>query len=252
MLTQERQNRIRQYLSEQGRVLATDLVAEFNVSEDTVRRDLRELARAGHCRRVYGGALAPAPDGGSIAARVETQSSAKQRLGRAAAALLHPGQTVFIDAGSTNLEVARALPRDMALTIVTNAPGVALALSDHPLCTIVLLGGLYDRGKGACLGAATLREVRQVYADLFVLGTCGLDAGMGVTALDPGEAEIKRAMIEQSGQLLIAATSDKLGTVAPFRIAEARQVTHLVVEPGIREDIVAAFAALDIDVTVAD
>jgi len=251
MLTEERQNRILRYLSEQGRVLAADLAVEFDVSEDTVRRDLRELASAGHCRRVYGGALATAPDLGPIPARIETRSVAKQQLGRAAAALVRAGQTVFIDAGSTNLAVASALPRDTALTVVTNAPAVALALAEHPLCTTMLLGGIYDRAKGACLGAATLREVRQVYADLFILGTCGLDADMGVTALDPGEAEIKRAMLEQSGQLLIAATGDKLGTVAPFRIAEAREVTHLVLEPDAHSDMIASFEALGIAVSIA-
>ncbi len=244
MLNDERLDRIKEKLNADGRVVANDLAATFGVSEDTIRRDLRELARLGFCRRVYGGALLPSPDTGALAVRTTERQGAKASLARAAVAQLKSGQTIFIDAGSTNLAIARALPTDLRLTVVTNAPAIATTLSDHPQIEVIMLGGLYDQGKGACLGPQTIREATQIFADLFVLGACGVDARIGVTALDAGEAEVKRTMIAQSSLLMIAATADKLGTVAPFRIAEPSRIDHLVVEDGIGD--VSGFAALDI------
>lgn len=232
MLTDERLDAIRQLLSENGKVLANDLAAKFGVTDDTVRRDLRELARLGHCRRVYGGALLPAPDTGSLSVRTTDRADQKARLATATAALVRNGQTIFIDASSTNLAIAQALPKDLTLMIVTNAPAIATALSKNPKHTIMVLGGLYDQSKGACLGLQTIREAEQIFADMFILGACGIDTALGVTALDASEAEIKRAMIARSSLLTIAATTDKLSTIAPFKLADAARIDHLVLEAG--------------------
>lgn len=249
MLTEERLDRIRALLNANGKVLANDLAGQFSVSEDTIRRDLRELAKLGVCRRVYGGALLPTPDLGTLAARSTARQDGKANLARAAAGLVKDGQTIFIDAGSTNLAIASALPRDRRLTIVTNAPAIATALSDHASCTVIVLGGVYDRAKGACLGPQAMREAAQIFADMFILGACGVDTTAGVTALDAGEAEIKRLMVEQSSLLLIAATSDKLGTVAPFKIANASRIDHLIIEDDAGD--MAAFERADVQVHVA-
>ncbi|WP_244669571.1 DeoR/GlpR family DNA-binding transcription regulator [Kaistia sp. 32K] len=232
MFTDERHERIRQELAENGRVLAAELAGQFGVSEDTIRRDLREMAKAGLCRRVYGGALAvsPAPDGGPLGERLLAGRDSKARLGHVAAGLVKEAQTIFIDAGSTNVAIARALPLDRKFTVITNSPAIAVALAGHGNCTTILLGGVFNPDKGACLGAQTLREVQQVYADLLILGSCGLSPLVGVTALDWDEAQIKRAMVQQSRDVLLAATNDKLDTVAPFRICEINDIGQLILE----------------------
>lgn len=243
MLTDERHDAIRARLRDQGKVLSNELAAEFGVSEDTVRRDLRELARAGVCRRVYGGALLPAAETGTIVQRGRTSATAKETLAQTVASLIKAGQTIFIDAGSTNLAVARAIPHDRAITVVTNAPAVALALSDHPRCKTIQLGGILDHDKGACLGGQTCVEIRRIHADLFILGTCAIDAQIGITALDAEEAEIKRAMIAQSSQLVVPVTGDKVGTMAPFQIAEPSQIDVLVVAGRAPQPQLDAFSA---------
>lgn len=243
MLTEERHDRIRALLASKGRVLATELAEEFGVSEDTARRDLRELARLGDCRRVYGGALLPAPDLGTIQQRSTSMSEAKTALARGVVGLLEAEQTIFIDAGSTNLAVARALLHTLPITVVTNAPDVALALSEHPRCKIILLGGQFNASKGACVGGQTVREAQRIYADAFVLGSCGVDSQIGITALDAEEAELKRCLIEQSGRLIVPATADKIGTVAPFKIAAASDVDVLVVEARLDSAVLARFEA---------
>lgn len=243
MLTDERHDVIRTLLLTDGRVVANELAARFGVSEDTVRRDLRELAKAGYCRRVHGGALAPAPEALPISARVEKDADAKTRLAAEAVKLLQPRQTVFIDAGSTNYAIARAIPRHMELTIVTNAPVIAAALADHERATIIMLGGIYNRATGSVGGNTTVQAVEAIYADLVFLGSCAIDVTFGVSALDAIEAEVKRTMVTQSRAVVVAATSDKLGLAAPFRVARPETLTNLVVEPTADPGVVGDFAA---------
>lgn len=230
MLAEERHQVIRALLASEGKVLAGDLAQRFGVSEDTVRRDLRELAGAGQCRKVYGGALAPASQPLSVSARLGKASSQKARLGKAAAKLVQPGQTLFIDAGTTNFNIAAALPHDFAFTVVTNAPGVVSALSDHANATLIVLGGIFNRAEGAMAGTATIREIEQVQADLFFLGGCALDAGAGVFATDPETAEVKRAMARRSRSVAIAATDEKFSAAAAFQVLDVDMLDHLVVE----------------------
>ncbi|MCM2441347.1 DeoR/GlpR transcriptional regulator [Agrobacterium vitis] len=249
MLTEERLDRIREQLTTSGKVLASELAIQFEVSEDTVRRDLRELAKLGFCRRVYGGALLPTPDLGTLATRTALHQDRKSNLARTAAGLIEDGQTIFIDAGSTNLAIANALNPNQTLTIVTNAPVIATALSDRPNYTIIVLGGMYDQGKGACLGPQAMREAAQIFADIFVIGACGVDSTVGITALDAGEAELKRTMVTQSSILLVAVTAEKIATVAPFKVADASMIDHLIVE---HDNFDAGdFARADVQVHVA-
>jgi DeoR/GlpR family transcriptional regulator of sugar metabolism len=241
MLTEERHRFIRGQLAAQGSVLAGKLATRFGVSEDTVRRDLRELAKAGECRRVYGGAIATAPYAGSFSLRSNHAADAKERLAAAAVNLVSARQTLFIDASTTNIAIAKALPGNFELTVATNSIGVASALAGHELVRLIVLGGVFDRDKGACLGGDTLQAIARISADLFFLGACGVDASRGVTAFDSAEAEVKRAMAANSNGIAIAATTDKLGTAAPFRVAGPAAISHLIVEKTAPAGILADF-----------
>ena len=233
LLAGERQNMILERLEADGRVLATELARELRISEDTVRRDLRDLASAGRCRRVYGGALPISPASGPLSTRRQDQAARKDLLGRAAArligAIVRPGGVVFIDAGSTNLAVAGALAGAIGLTVVTNAPSIAEVVGGLGI-GVEVIGGRLDPRSGALVGARALREVMEVRADLAVIGACALDASAGLTAFDAEEAAIKRAASERSGAVLCAATADKIGTGAPFFVLPVGGVTHLVTE----------------------
>ena len=177
MLTEERHQFIRgQLWPARAACWPASSPPRFGVSEDTVRRDLRELAKAGDCRRVYGGAVAPAPYAGSFGQRSDQRPRQRRRLAAAAVKLLAPRQTLFIDASTTNIAIARAIPAEIELTVATNAIGVAAALSGHELVELIVLGGVFDREKGACLGGDTLHAIAKLSADLFFLGACGVDA----------------------------------------------------------------------------
>ena len=252
MLTRERQAAIAERLAETGRVLAGDLAGAFAVSEDTIRRDLREMAAAGLCERVYGGALAriPAPPAAPLARRRDIDARRKDALAKRAAPLLDDGATIFIDAGSTNAALAGRLLADRRYTIVTHCPAVALALLPNPHHKVTLIGGRYDAETGACLGTQALGEVERIRPDILVLGACGLDAATGVTAFDPEDAAIKRRLAFASARILVLATTDKLGTTAPFAVAEAGALWHLVTESG--GPALDALAAAGLAITLAD
>lgn len=252
ILPDERHAAILDRLLRDGRVLAADLAAEFDTSEDTIRRDLRDLAAAGRCRRVYGGALPPAPDIGPVSRRNGVARDAKRALGHAAAALVAPGWTVLIDSGSTNLRIAEALPADRDVTVVTNAPAVAAALAGRPRCTLVVLGGRVHPTVGAAFGPRTLRDLEGVWADVAFVGACGLAAGPGLTVFDPEEAEFKRRLLAVSARAAVAMTADKIGTAAPFVIGPAADLHHLVVEADVPDAALDGLAAPRLRVHRAD
>lgn len=251
-MPQERQQWIVQRLRSHGRVVAAELAAEFEVSEDSIRRDLRELAGQGLCKRVYGGAL-PLPVAVSpLKQRRVEHTARKQALARKAATLVRQGQVLLIDAGSTNAAIAAALPERCGLTVVTNAPDVVLALLDREGFEIQLIGGRVDPRIGGAVGAQAVKELQRVRADLCFPGACALDVEGGLWSFDSEESLFKRAMVEVSGETAVVVTSDKLGTVATHRVAGLAEVQHLVVEHDVDKATRNAYAARDVAVHRAD
>ncbi|WP_341678750.1 DeoR/GlpR family DNA-binding transcription regulator [Niveibacterium sp. SC-1] len=237
----ERQQKILALLGEHGRVLATDLAARFGVSEDSVRRDLRELAARGMCRRVYGGALSLVLDFAPLAQRQERQVDIKQLLARRAVQLVRPRQVLMIDAGSTNSAVADALPENLDLTVFTNAPDIAQRLIEKNGFEIYLIGGRIDRRVGEAVGAQTVDEIRRLRADLCFPGACAIDVESGLWSMASEEALIKRTMIECSGESVIVVSKEKLGTTAVTHVAPVGEIDHLVVEQDADAELCKAF-----------
>src|SRR5882757_10057368 len=141
MLTQQRKAHILAVLRRDGQVVAKALSQELDLSEDTIRRDLRELAAEGLLQRVHGGALPASPAVAKFAERQKVASDGKAAIGRTAAAMVRRGQVVFLDGGTTAVQLARHLPRALEATVVTHSPSVALELVEHPGVTVELIGG---------------------------------------------------------------------------------------------------------------
>ncbi|RFU45031.1 DeoR/GlpR family DNA-binding transcription regulator [Paraburkholderia sp. DHOC27] len=230
LLPDERERLILERLRAQGRVLASELAAELNTSEHTVRRHLRDLADAGHCKRVYGGALVVSPADRSASQRMEEAVERKQRLGVCAASIVRPKQIVLLDAGSTNVAIAQALPDNANLTVITNSPEACLRLLGRPGFNVMLIGGRVGTETAGAVGAIALLQVQQIKADLCFLGACALDPEEGIAAFEAEDAELKRAMVKASSRVAIAMTTEKLMTAAPFIVAPASAIDYLVVE----------------------
>ena len=246
LLLGERQDLIRARLDLSGRVIAAELAQELRVSEDTIRRDLREMASAGLCRRVYGGALRMTRSSSTMHERTALAGDRKAALARAAAALVPAGSTVFLDAGSTNLALARALSAEGDLTVATNAPAIAAALLERDIATIQL-GGCIDPRVGGAIGAKAMRDAEAFRPDVLVLGVCGIDIEAGVTAYSFEDAEFKRFLASRSRTVLIAVTNDKLSTAAPYSVVPLSRVARAVIEADADERQAAALAGAGIE-----
>jgi DeoR/GlpR family transcriptional regulator of sugar metabolism len=249
-LTSERLRDIEARLEREGRVVAADLARIYATSEDTIRRDLRTLAAAGRCQRVYGGALPAAPAAGPVSARRRVAPTAKAALGAALARLVEPGMTVFIDAGSTTLACAEALSV-ADVTVVTHAPAIAAALVENPAVRLVTLGGQVDARVGAALGAGALAAIEAVRPDLLLLGACGVDADAGITAQSIDDAAVKRLVAARSARVAVAADRSKLGTAAAFSVVALAACDVLCIEaatPAEIRDRLAACGPAIIDV----
>jgi DeoR/GlpR family transcriptional regulator of sugar metabolism len=241
LLLRQRQSLIAERLANADRVIAADLAGEFNVSEDTIRRDLREMAAAGLCERVYGGALPVSVKPANLAERMKAEPERKMKVARAAVSALERGMLVFIDAGSTNLAIAKAIPMGLDLTIATNSPAIASELFDMPDVELIMIGGRVDRKVGAAIGSVALREASGLRPDLCILGACGLDKDAGITAFDVEDAEFKRAIALHSRKVLVAVLNEKLGTAAAYSVLPIGGCDYLAVEADFDPDMAAIF-----------
>ncbi len=248
MLREERHLVILEQLRRVGKVQTLELSRSLQVSEDTLRRDLRDLAAGGKLQRVHGGALPRSPSVGSFAERQGQSAQAKRALAETAARLLQDDQVILVDGGTTNLEVVRQLPRSLRATIVTSSPAIALELVPYPQVEILLLGGRLAKEMETTVGIATAEALHGVRADVCLLGVCSLHVEIGISVAGSEEAQIKRLMIAQSGEVIAVAVAAKLGTAMPYVVGPVSELTHLVTEHFVADEVVAAYTQLGIAV----
>ena len=249
MLTSQRKALILDRLRHDGEIVAKALAKALDLSEDTIRRDLRELAADGLLKRVHGGALPLQPSLPDFQARQAIDLTAKAVIGRRAAALVAAGQVVFLDGGTTTAEIAKSLA--LACTVITHSPTIATLLADKPDIDVIMIGGSLYRHSMVATGAATLDAIGQIRADVFFMGVTGVHPVDGLTTGDFEEALIKRRIAERSGETYVLATEEKLDVVSPFRISGLERVSALIVPAGGAEAKLAAYRAAGVEAIVA-
>lgn len=217
-------------LQTSGKVSAKDAARSLGVSEDTIRRDLRELAAAGLCRRVYGGALPMPAAQVAYEERATLNTAGKSRVATAAAKLIHPGMTFVLDGGTTALQVARSLPQDLVATVVTHSPTVAVELLGKTNIETVLIGGRIFRHSVVASGAATVEAAMRINADLFLMGVTGVNVEFGLTTGDSDEAVVKRTFAERSAETFVLASSEKIGAASPFLVLPLGAVSGVITD----------------------
>jgi DeoR/GlpR family transcriptional regulator of sugar metabolism len=244
MLTAHRKQLLLERLRRDGRIVAKDLSAELDLSEDTIRRDLRELASEGLLQRVHGGALPASPTIANLAARRGMAADEKRRLGARAATLVARSQRIFIDGGTTNLELVRGLPLDLAATVITHSPAIAAALEPHHAIEVIVIGGKLFRHSMVTVGAAALEAISRLHIDLSFIGVTGLHPQEGGTTGDFEEAAIKRAVIARSAETVLLVTSEKIGAVSAYSVCALGELTAIIVPREAQSD---GFANLDLE-----
>ncbi|MGW0081163.1 DeoR/GlpR family DNA-binding transcription regulator [Streptomyces sp. NPDC003393] len=235
MYAPERQQEILRLAREGGRVDVVSLAEEFQVTAETIRRDLKALDRAGLLRRVHGGAI-PAgrldfePD---LTERESTAADEKDRIARAALAELPTEGTLILDAGTTVARLAAALPLDAELTVVTHSLPIAARLADHPGLQLHLVGGRVRHRTRAAVDAWALRAYGEIRADVLFVAANGYSAEHGLTTPDLAEAAVKRAAIAAARRVVLLADSTKHGQEHFARFGELGDVDLLITDSGL-------------------
>ncbi len=232
-----------------GTAHVSELARAFDVSEMTVRRDLRALAREGKLERVHGGAVDTVPERPfeEIAQRGQ---GVKNRIGAAAAALVTDGQTVMIDIGTTTLQVARHL-RGRDVTVVTSSLAVYDELRADPDVELILSGGLVRRNYLSLVGVLAEDSIRQLNVDMAFLGTSGIAPDLSVWDTTMVEVPIKRAMIAAAAEVVLLADAEKFSMNGAVRICGADSLHHIVTDAAIPAASRAAIEEAGIEVTIA-
>jgi DeoR/GlpR family transcriptional regulator of sugar metabolism len=251
MLTTQRKQHILSVLRRDGQVVAKDLSLRLGLSEDTIRRDLRELASDGLLQRVHGGALPASQAVVDFAGRQALATEEKVAIGQAAAKLVQPGQVVFVDGGTTAVQLARHLDPQLHATLVTHSPSVAVELVGHAHIEVVLIGGRLFKHSVVSVGATAVESIARIHADTYFMGVTGVHPKAGLTTGDMEEASIKRALMSAAGETVVLASPEKIGVASPYVVAAVTEASTLVVLAATPKAIASAYRKLGLKVVLA-
>jgi DeoR family transcriptional regulator, fructose operon transcriptional repressor len=253
LLPAERHRRIQRLLEERHVVRVSSLSDALGVSEVTVRRDLEALERRGFLERIHGGAV------GARRIRSEpryleamtTSPEEKRLIGRTAASLIERGDTIFLNGGTTTLEVFRHLEAPQ-VRVVTNHVGIAMESVDREV-EVILVGGHYRPPSNSVVGPFATANLRRVTASRTFIGAEGVSRRSGVTTPSAVEADIGAFMIERTrGEVVLVADHSKMGTVADFVMCGLDRIDHLITDPGIDHEYRTGLAEDGVDVITVD
>jgi DeoR family fructose operon transcriptional repressor len=255
MYAEERHQAIAELVASRGRVAVTELARPFDVTTETVRRDLSQLEKLKLLRRVHGGAV-PVRSVTMLETRLperdQAQAAEKDRIARAAAALLpEGGGTIVVDAGTTTIRLAALLPSADHWTVFTHAVPIAALLGPLPHVDLHLLPGRVRTTTQAAVGPDTVAAIHALRVDLAFLGTNGISVGHGLSTPDPEEAATKRALLESAQQVVVLSDATKVGQERTVRFAGLDEVDVLVTDDSISEADARAFEAAGVDVVRA-
>ena len=228
----ERQNQILQFILRSGRISIAEMCETFSVSEATARRDLETLASQGKIQRVHGGAisLAQVPPESPILQRQDEQADEKVRIGRAAAALVQDGETVFLGSGTTVLEIARNLRGQRNLMVITNSLPVVNALAGAQGITVICLGGMLRDSELSFIGHITEQAISEVRADKVFIGTRAISLEHGLTHEFLPETMTDRTILKSGKEIIVVADHTKFGRAAAVLLAPLESIHTLVTD----------------------
>ncbi len=248
----ERQDRILAELRLSTAIRIQDLAGSFQVSTETIRRDLEEMAETGHIMRTYGGAVAPQLGGEpGWMERDNLMVAEREAIGARAAEFVRDGETILIDAGSTTLHLARRLAAsDRAITVVTNGYAAAIALGTNPRIAVHVCPGRHNPHEGGVTGAETIAYLNRFHLDRAFIGASGINVE-GVNEADSEAATVKRAMLRRAAVPMLLLDHSKFGRRNFQIICPLDELPHLVTDEEPGPDLGAALARAKVEVHLA-
>lgn len=240
MLKEERQAYIIHQINLHNKVLSSDLSTQLNVSEDTIRRDLNELAELGKVIKVYGGALSKSFQYPLQNIDVYAKES-KKMIAKKGLELIQNGMSILAGGGTTMLEFAKMIPESLQCTFFTISPLVALELSERTNADVILIGGKLSRNTNITIGSQVVNQLSEIKVDICFLGTNSLSVEEGMTDSDWEVVQIKKAMIRCSNKTCILSIAEKLNTVQKMKVCNLNSLSYLVTDLDPQHENLAGF-----------
>lgn len=230
MLKEERFRLILNKLSEDQKVTLKTLSKELKVSDYTVRRDLKELTDQGLLKAVRGGAVPHSPTPHTYSERLNYQTDVKKIIAEKALGLMRNGQVVVLDGGTTAMAIASMLPRELALTVVTNSFPVVNMLESHPNIEVLFAGGRLYKSAYTSIGHDAINFFKNVRADIYFMGICSIHSTIGVTTINYEESEVKKVIVEVSKKVVALTPHERINTAEAFFICDSSAVDIIITD----------------------
>lgn len=245
-----RQAQIGELIGRQGQMSVEALAAHFDVSAETIRRDLGQLAECGLLQKVHGGAKRfKLRTEGSLQERMAENAAAKRIIADKLVQLVDPGDTIFVDTGSTTLICAEVLATIDRLTVITNSIAIAQVFGAAPTGSVIyLLGGIFNGSNGETIGSLSIEQIAGFQADHAIISVAAIDRQAGVMDASFDEAQVARAMIEHSRTLLVAVDSTKFDRKAAFVVCPLAGIDVLISDRPLEADFAAVLQAVSVEV----
>jgi DeoR family transcriptional regulator of aga operon len=252
VLNEERRRAILDLLTHQGRVLVTELAAQFNTSQVTIRKDLEVLHAQGMVHRTHGGAL-PAREGAledpTLREKEKLHRQEKLRIAETAAEKVKEGQVLILDSGTTTTAIARALRNFKSLTIITNAVNIAAELAGTAV-EVILTGGTLRKNSFSLVGPIAEETLRRLNADLLFLGVDGFDVHYGLSTPNLLEAKVNRVMVEVAKKTVAVCDASKFGRRSLSLIAPSSSLQEVITDRGAPKSDLRVLKQAGIEVTL--
>lgn len=248
MLRKERHDYIIQKVRVNNKVKSSELSLELNVSEDTIRRDLRELSHQGAILKVHGGAVTTSQHVFHYQKEEIIDYELKHKIADKAISLIKNNSVIIMSGGTTNLELASMLPLNLNATIYTYSLPIALQLTEHPNIELIFIGGKMQKNAQVTIGMDVISVISRIRADYCFLGVSGLDAKVGLTEIDWEVAHVKKTMISISEKTILLSTAAKLKTVQRYLVESIENLNTVITELDPSDERIKAFARKGIEV----
>jgi DeoR/GlpR family transcriptional regulator of sugar metabolism len=232
MLAIERRNAILARLTTEGKVIVADLSREFDVTEETIRRDLEKLDNEGLAKKTYGGAVINQNLNTDLPFNVRKRANVqlKQHIAEKIAELIHDGDYIMLDASSTAIYVTQCIKNRKDITLITNSVEILLELADKDDWRILSTGGSLKKGALSLVGTSAERMIRGFHVDLAVCSSKGIDMGMGITDSNEKDSEIKQAIFAAADRKVLAIDSTKFDKISFVRVCDVGDVDMIVTD----------------------
>jgi len=249
-----RQEEIRRFILSKGDVSVEDLCAQFNSSEATIRRSLKDLADRGFILRTRGGASAmpPSVPEPHVNLRVAELAPQKAAIARAASKFVHDGDTVFLGSGSTVLAIAHQLNQRQNLTVISNSLPVINLFASHPNISVIVLGGLLRNAELSMIGHLTEQGINELRADVAFIGIRAIYPGIGLANDYLPETVTDRAIVHMSQKVIVVADHTKFGKVATSFVAPFSAIHTIITDWEVDESLLRQVEEIGVEIVVAD